>query len=173
MSCGLWWWDTYPGAEFVQSKSATYAVLVVLDVARNQQNRSDGVSSSELVQRLRLPAAYAQKIMSKLVRAGILHSDRGPRGGFRLIRKAETVTLLDIIDAVDGRAPDQSPWPRLRGVAATRAVLERIYAGCRKQLREALRSHSIEMLLAADESTKRLASEPNKIQTSGDVQEAI
>lgn len=157
----------------LQSKSATYAVLVVLDVARNQQNRNDGVPSSELVKRLRLPAAYAQKIMSRLVRAGILHSDRGPRGGFRILRPPESVTLLDIIDAVDGRAPGEPAWPRLRGASAARAALQRIYRACREQLREALREHSIHALLSADGARRRSGIEPNNDQTSGDSEGSI
>jgi Rrf2 family protein len=152
----------------LQSKSATYAVLVVLDVARNQQNRSDGISSSELVRRLRLPAAYAQKIMSRLVRAGILHSDRGPRGGFRVLRPPESITLLDIIDAIDGRAPAEPAWPRLRGVAAARDALRNIYISCREQLRDELRKHSLAGLLRANGAQKSAGSDANKNQTSVD-----
>jgi Rrf2 family protein len=49
-----------------------------------------------------LPAAYLNKQLQALTRAGILTSTPGPRGGFRLARSPETITVLDIVTAVEG-----------------------------------------------------------------------
>ncbi len=45
---------------------------------------------------------YLFKILKQLVRANILHSKRGPGGGFTLARPAKDITILEIIEAVDG-----------------------------------------------------------------------
>lgn len=49
-----------------------------------------------------LPASYLAKIFQDLVKGGILRSHRGATGGFSLGRPAEKITLLEVIEAVDG-----------------------------------------------------------------------
>ena len=50
-----------------------------------------------------LPAPYLNKQLQSLARAGVLSSTPGPRGGFRLARDPEDVSLLDIVVAIEGR----------------------------------------------------------------------
>ncbi|RKN42988.1 RrF2 family transcriptional regulator [Streptomyces hoynatensis] len=52
-----------------------------------------------------LPAAYLNKQLQALARAGILTSTPGPRGGFRLARAPERITLLDVVTAIEGATP--------------------------------------------------------------------
>jgi Rrf2 family protein len=52
-----------------------------------------------------VPATYLAKQLQALVRAGVLSATTGPRGGFRLARPAEQITLLQIVEAVDGTSP--------------------------------------------------------------------
>jgi len=52
-----------------------------------------------------LPAPYLAKAMQQLAAAGIASSVPGRRGGYRLARSADDITLLDIVDVVDGDAP--------------------------------------------------------------------
>jgi Rrf2 family protein len=49
-----------------------------------------------------LPAAYLNKQLQALARAGIVSSASGPRGGFRLARNPEKITLLDVVVAIEG-----------------------------------------------------------------------
>ncbi|MFE6223363.1 RrF2 family transcriptional regulator [Streptomyces sp. NPDC057854] len=49
-----------------------------------------------------LPAAYLNKQLQALVRAGILTSTTGPRGGFRLARAPGDITVLDVVTAIEG-----------------------------------------------------------------------
>ncbi|MFA1537824.1 RrF2 family transcriptional regulator [Actinomadura monticuli] len=48
------------------------------------------------------PAAYLAKQLQALVKGGVLAATTGPRGGFRLARPASEITLLHIVEAVDG-----------------------------------------------------------------------
>ncbi|MGW4071439.1 RrF2 family transcriptional regulator [Nocardia grenadensis] len=61
-------------------------------------------SAAQLAQYFDLPAPYLAKQLQALVRAGLLSATTGPRGGFRLARPASEVTLLQIVEAVDGGA---------------------------------------------------------------------
>ena len=65
-----------------------------------------GVSASaaQLAEHYGVPAAYLAKQLQALVRAGVLAATTGPRGGFRLARQPAEISLLDIVEAVDGAA---------------------------------------------------------------------
>jgi Rrf2 family protein len=52
-----------------------------------------------------VPAAYLAKHLQALSRAGIVEAVAGARGGYRLARPPAEVTLLDVVEAVEGRAP--------------------------------------------------------------------
>jgi Rrf2 family protein len=52
-----------------------------------------------------VPAAYLAKHLQALARAGVLETVKGPRGGYRLARPATDITLLDVVEAIDGDEP--------------------------------------------------------------------
>jgi Rrf2 family protein len=52
-----------------------------------------------------VPAAYMAKHLQALSRAGIVESVPGPRGGYRLARPAASISMLDVVEAIDGRQP--------------------------------------------------------------------
>ena len=61
-------------------------------------------STAQLATYYDLPAPYLAKQLKALVKAGVLAATTGPRGGFRLARATAGITLLDIVEAVDGAA---------------------------------------------------------------------
>lgn len=63
------------------------------------------VPAAKLAAFYELPAAYLNKQLQALARAGILASVSGPRGGFRLARPPEKITLMDVVAAIDGDEP--------------------------------------------------------------------
>ncbi|MFD7263065.1 RrF2 family transcriptional regulator [Streptomyces sp. NPDC059874] len=60
------------------------------------------VSAARLAAWHELPAAYLNKQLQALARAGILTSSPGPRGGFRLARPLTAISLMDVVAAVEG-----------------------------------------------------------------------
>ncbi|MFD6243993.1 RrF2 family transcriptional regulator [Streptomyces roseolus] len=60
------------------------------------------VTAARLAAYHELPAAYLNKQLQALVRAGILTSASGPRGGFRLARGLDRITLMDVVTALEG-----------------------------------------------------------------------
>ena len=69
------------------------------DLARHD---SAVVSTRNMASRLRMPLPVLQIIMTELARQGLVTSARGPRGGFRLRRPPECITVAQIIEAVEG-----------------------------------------------------------------------
>ena len=52
-----------------------------------------------------VPSAYLAKHLQALARAGVLETVKGPRGGYRLARPATEITVLDVVEAIDGAEP--------------------------------------------------------------------
>jgi Rrf2 family transcriptional regulator, iron-sulfur cluster assembly transcription factor len=66
---------------------------------------SEGASyhlARTMAKQLQLPGPYLAKILQNLVQAGILESVRGPRGGFRLAKSAQAVTVGEVVEALEG-----------------------------------------------------------------------
>ncbi|HKE72886.1 MAG TPA: Rrf2 family transcriptional regulator [Acidimicrobiales bacterium] len=63
------------------------------------------LSSRRMAEFYALPPAYLSKLLKSLVRAGILDATTGPRGGFRLARPPAGITVLDVMEAVEGGDP--------------------------------------------------------------------
>ena len=82
------------------SRSTGYALVAVGYIGENYQDGA--VLASRVAKEYNIPLEYLLKILQQLVRANILRSKRGPRGGFFLARPAESITMLEIIESVDG-----------------------------------------------------------------------
>ncbi|MEN8127584.1 MAG: Rrf2 family transcriptional regulator [Planctomycetota bacterium] len=82
------------------SRSTGYALVAVGYIAQNY--KEGAVLAARVSKEYNIPLEYLLKILQQLVRANVLRSKRGPRGGFFLARPAETITLLEVIEAVDG-----------------------------------------------------------------------
>ena len=70
-----------------------------------QLGPADTVSAAQLAAHYDVPAAYLAKQLQAMVRAGVLTATTGPRGGFRLARPPGRITMLEVVEAVDGTSP--------------------------------------------------------------------
>ena len=82
------------------SRSTGYALVAVGFIAQHYQ--AGAVLAQRVSKEYGIPLEYLLKILQQLVRANVLRSKRGPRGGFFLAKPAEEITMLEIIEAVDG-----------------------------------------------------------------------
>jgi len=81
------------------TRQADYAVRAVLHLARNGEQR---IATSMIAEEQRIPPSFLAKIISQLSIAGLLHTSRGARGGVTLARDAKDITLLEVVEAIDG-----------------------------------------------------------------------
>jgi Rrf2 family protein len=78
------------------------------------------VPTAKLAAIFDLPPAYLNKFLQALVRDGILSSTPGARGGFRLARSPEKITLMDVVAAIEGKeGAFRCTEIRQRGAGAT------------------------------------------------------
>lgn len=82
------------------TRQADYAVRAVLHLARINGNQR--AATSQVAQEQHIPPSFLAKIISQLSIAGLLHTSRGARGGVTLARDAKEITLLEVIEAIDG-----------------------------------------------------------------------
>ena len=82
------------------TRAADYGMRAVLFLA---QNRSKGsILIGEIAEVMDVPPQFLHKVMPRLVKAGLLSSRRGARGGYRLAKHPAEMTMLDVIEAIDG-----------------------------------------------------------------------
>lgn len=82
------------------SRSTGYAILAAGYIAKHKE---EGIILSQSIsKRYDIPLEYLLKILQQLVKVNVLRSKRGPRGGFSLGRSPKKITLLQIIEAVEG-----------------------------------------------------------------------
>lgn len=99
-----------------------YAVRAMLTLA----DRGEPATSEDLARAQALPAKFLGAILTDLRRAGLVASQRGAEGGYRLARPAREITVADIIRALDG------PLAEVRGLRPESTT----YAGAAEHLQD-------------------------------------
>jgi len=82
------------------SKKADYALLAMRHLAAAGDRHA--VSARELAEAYDIPGELLAKVLQRLVRARLLESHQGIRGGYGLARPAALVSVADVIQAIDG-----------------------------------------------------------------------
>ncbi len=82
----------------VTSKSR-YAVVALAELARSG---SEPVPIGQIAERRGMPVQFLEQLFSTLRRAGILASHRGAKGGYTLARPPDQITVLEVVQALDG-----------------------------------------------------------------------
>jgi Rrf2 family protein len=82
------------------SKTIGYALVATVYIAKHYQKGL--VEASVISKRYNISLIYLFRILQMLKKAKILHSQKGVKGGFTMARPAKDITLLEIIEAVDG-----------------------------------------------------------------------
>jgi Rrf2 family transcriptional regulator, iron-sulfur cluster assembly transcription factor len=82
------------------TQKGDYAVRVMLDLAAQRAGAS--VRTTDLSRRTGVPRPYLAKVIQALVQAGLIRTQRGALGGVSLVAEPRTVTLRQVIEAVEG-----------------------------------------------------------------------
>lgn len=82
------------------SNKSRYALQAMFDLAYHGAGRAAQIK--DISERQGIPGRFLEQVFHDLKRAGLVHSKRGPRGGYELTRAAEDVRMGDIIRATEG-----------------------------------------------------------------------
>ncbi len=88
-----------PGIPLVLSKTATHAVKAMIELAGLPPDGFRG--SAAIAEHIGAPPNYLGKLLQALAAAGIVHSQKGLGGGFRLARRASEISLWEIVEPID------------------------------------------------------------------------
>jgi Rrf2 family protein len=83
------------------TREGDYGIRSVLYLARQPYKKVSFVN--EISEEYKIPRSFLAKILQKLVRAKIVRSYRGVKGGFSLARQARDIAVLDVLEAIEGK----------------------------------------------------------------------
>lgn len=99
-----------------------YALLALAELGR--LGGSGPVPIAELARRREIPVQFLEQLFAVLRRAGVLKSQRGVKGGYSFGREPSEITVLEIVELLDGTFGAGSEGVFAEAAAAARAVLE-------------------------------------------------
>lgn len=82
------------------TRQADYAVRAIMYLA--QLGLDEKAATSQIAEEQDIPLSFLAKIIAQLSVAGLLQTMRGARGGVTLARPPEEITLLEVVEAIDG-----------------------------------------------------------------------
>jgi len=143
---------------------ADYAIRALLSLAASDVS----VSAEHLAQEQELPAKFLGAILSDLRRGGLVTSQRGPEGGFRLARPADEIMIADILRVVSGpMAGVRGMRPETLHYEGHASHLRDVWVAVRGALREVLEHVTLGQVLRGElpDSVKRFSDDPDAWQT--------
>src|SRR3954462_8126373 len=84
------------------SKKADYALMAMKHLAIKTDSASASTSAREIAEQYDIPVELMAKVLQRLARSGLLTSYQGTRGGYTLSRPKASISVADIIQAIDG-----------------------------------------------------------------------
>jgi Rrf2 family protein len=82
------------------TRQADYAIRAVRYLSKQGDNQRSATST--VAREMKIPPSFLAKIISQLSIAGLLHTSRGARGGVTLAGDPKLISLLDVVEAIDG-----------------------------------------------------------------------
>ena len=98
-----------------------YAIRALAELART--GGPGPVPIGELARRRDVPVQFLEQLFAVLRRAGVLRSQRGVKGGYAFAREPAEVTVLEVVELLDGRLGAEAEGIFAEAAAAARAVL--------------------------------------------------
>jgi Rrf2 family protein len=144
------------------SAKSDYAVRAMLELSA--EGGTGPVTGESLANAQQIPVKFLENILVDLRRAGLVVSQRGAEGGYRLARPANRITVADVIRAVDG------PLANVRGMRpedaeyeGAAAALRDVWVAMRAALRSVLERVTLADLAAGSlpASVRRLTADPD------------
>ena len=130
------------------TRASSYALHAVAYMAQQKSDRP--VASHKIAQERGIPERFLLKVLKPLVSARVLLSIKGPNGGYRLAKSPGDISLLDVLEAVDGPLRNQSSFAREETDGGLNRRLDRICDQAADQVRKQFQKIRISELASRD-----------------------
>ena len=140
------------------SQTAEYALRAIVYLA----DQDGPQTTHQIAQTTRVPAGYLSKVMQSLARAGLVHSQRGLHGGFTLLKKADELTVWEVVDAVDPIQRIRSCPLGLKAHGANLCPMHRRLDDAAALVEDAFRNSTVQELLDEPTTSKPLCEFPHR-----------
>src|SRR5947209_7863615 len=124
------------------TRASRYALHAVTFLAA-RKDPTRPVASHHIAAARGIPERFLLKVLKSLVSARVLFSLKGPNGGYRLARRAEEISMLDVLEAVDGPIRGQAPL----ATENNGPLNHKLEAVC-KQIADQVREHLARVLVS-------------------------
>lgn len=142
------------------SAKVDYAMRALVELAASE---TPLLRTEYLAESQGIPASFLERILSELRRAGIVASQRGAHGGYRLGRPASEISVADVFRAVDGPLAEvRGDRPESSSYVGPAEGLREVWVAVRASLRHVLEEVSVEQIARNElpESVHELTREP-------------
>ncbi|MFU8813323.1 MAG: RrF2 family transcriptional regulator [Balneolaceae bacterium] len=83
------------------SASCHYGIQAMMCIAKKSSGE-ENIELSKIAVEYEIPRHFLSKILQQLVKGKLLHSAKGPSGGYKLARHPDEITLIEIVEIIDG-----------------------------------------------------------------------
>jgi Rrf2 family protein len=135
------------------SRASGCAVAGLVQLARRQDNRL--LAAHKIALAAGLSGTFLLRMLRHLTTADLLRSVKGPHGGYRLSRPAQDISLLEVVEAVDGPLRPDAPSLGGPGTEDLDRRLDRVCRQAAEGLRDYLRGVSLADLAGGRESGRK------------------
>lgn len=129
------------------SVKTEYGLRAMIELAL--RNGDGLIGAREIAARQQIPERFLEQQITALKRAGLVNSQRGSSGGCRLARRADEITVLEVIEALDGLVIDMDCISnKVHNCSqVAQCVIQEVWRGSQLKLREYLGSVTISDLV--------------------------
>ncbi len=129
------------------TRQADYALRAIYHLTKLDPTKR--AATSQIAEEQRIPPSFLAKIISQLSIAGLIHTSRGARGGVSLARPPEEITILEVVEAIDGpialnectSSPEACPF-------GENCPLRKLWCGTQTELIEKLATTTFSQFMA-------------------------
>lgn len=130
------------------TRASSYAIQALAYMGAQKHNRP--VASHHIAQARGIPERFLLKVLKPLVSARVLQSIKGPNGGYRLAKTPHDISLLEVLEAVDGPIRGQAAFSREENESSLNRRLDQICNQAAEQVRKQFQKVRISELVHKD-----------------------
>ncbi len=131
-----------------------YALLALLELT-GYYNEGEPLQIRQIAAQQNIPDRYLEQLLATLRRGGLVHSQRGAKGGYVLGREPWKITLLDVIDCLEGSDSKVSKSDTLSKTVEN-AVVGEIWQEVHERANDVLRGYTLQDLCEKRDARKQL-----------------